>query len=368
MAAVRTTSPAGIRGQIARLAAGAPGLGPWVASPLDHRVENMTTARLERRTGALADGTPWSVVVKTLQPASAHWSFDEIPAEFHAEVLEDLDWRAEPHVYRSGLGAALPPPMRMPEIHAIVEDGPGLVSIWMEDVDDLGPWDLPRYRRTAAALGAMGGRWTGEQASGAFGLGQRDIGRLFFGKVRNHELPAQADDAFWTDPAVADTVDEHHRRDLVRLADVVPALLAAAGRAATGVCHGDATPDNFREPGDGAIVALDWSYGHVGGLGCDLAQLLAGRFASGSAGEADPEPVAATVVEGYLEGLDRVGRSVDPADVRLGFTVHLAVRSAFSALPLDHLGPVDEEQRRRILGPRARLARYAIDQGLRIAG
>ncbi|MFP5578137.1 MAG: hypothetical protein ACLGIZ_07840 [Acidimicrobiia bacterium] len=368
MAAVRTTSPAGIGDQIARLAAGDPGPGPWVASPLDHRVENMTTARLERRSGPLADGTPWSVVVKTLQPASAHWSFAEIPSEFHAEVLEDLDWRAEPHVYRSGLGAALPPPMRMPEVHAIVEDGPGLVSIWMEDVDDVGPWDLARHGRTAAALGALGGRWTGEQAADAFGLGGRDIGNLFCGKVLNHDLPMQADDAFWDDPVVAETVDEHHRRDLGRLADAIPGLLAAARAAATGVCHGDASPDNFREPGDGTIVALDWSYGHVGVLGSDLAQLLAGRFASGAAGDADPEPVADTVFEGYLDGLDRAGRSVDAAQVRLGFALHLAVRFAFCALPLEHHDGLDDEDRRRVLTPRARLARFAIDQALALAG
>lgn len=368
MAAVRTTSPAGIGDQIARLAAGDPGPGPWVASPLHHRVENMTTARLERRSGPLADGTPWSVVVKTLQPASAHWSFEEIPSEFHAEVLEDLDWRAEPHVYRSGLGAALPPPMRMPEVHAIVEDGPGLVSIWMEDVDDVGPWDLPRHGRTAAALGALGGRWTGEQAADAFGLGGRDIGNLFCGKVLNHDLPMQADDAFWDDPVVAETVDEHHRRDLGRLADAIPGLLAAARAAATNACHGDASPDNFREPGDGTIVALDWSYGHVGVLGSDLAQLLAGRFASGAAGDADPEPVADTVFEGYLDGLDRAGRSVDAAQVRLGFALHLAVRFAFCALPLEHHDGLDDEDRRRVLTPRARLARFAIDQALALAG
>lgn len=341
---------------------------PWTSTPLDHRLENMTTHRLERRRGDLPDGTSWSLVVKTLQPASAHPAFASIPEAFHDQVLEDLDWRDEPHLYRSGLGAALPPPLRMPDVHAVIEEGPALVSIWMEDVEDRTPWDLARYRRTAEALGALGGRWSGEQAAATFGLDGRDIGRLFSGKVLNHDLPLQADDAFWTDPAVADRVDAHHRRDLGHLAELVPNLLGAIAAAPSGVCHGDASPDNFREPGDGTVVALDWSYGHVGAVGTDLAQLVAGRFESGAAGGEDVEVVASTVFDGYLEGLDRVGRAIDPAQVRLAFALQLAVRSAFSALLLDHREDLGDEGRCQLLEPRARLGRFAIDQALCLAG
>lgn len=341
---------------------------PWTSTSLDHRVENMTTHRLERRRGDLPDGTPWSLVVKTLQPASAHPAFASIPEAFRTEVLEDLDWRDEPHVYRCGLGAALPPPLRMPEVFAVIEEGPSRVSLWLEDVDDRTAWDLPRYRRTAEALGALVGRWSGEEATTTFGLDGRDIGRLFFGKVLHHDLPLQADDALWTDPALAHLVDAHHRRDLGRLADLVPHLLGAIAAAPSGVCHGDASPDNFREPGDGTVVALDWSYGHVGAVGTDLAQLVAGRFESGAAADQDVEAVVATALDGYLEGLDRVRRAVDPAQVRLAFALHLAVRSAFSALLLDHREDLCEEGRRQLLEPRARLGRFAIDQALSLAG
>lgn len=364
-----TTPTADLRAEIAQLASGEVSsvLGGWTSTPLDHPVENMTTHRLERRWGVLPDGTAWSVVVKALQPASSHPAFAGIPEAFHPEVLEDLDWWGEPRVYRSGLGPALPPPLRMPEVFAIVEEGSGLVSIWMEDVADTTPWDLDRYRRTATALGALAGRWTGAEATSAFGLRGRDIGRLFFGKVRNHDLALQSDDAFWDEPVVAGLVDRHHRRDLGRLAEAVPRLLSAGAVAPTGVCHGDASPDNFREAGDGGIVAIDWSYGHAGGIGTDLAQLVAGRFESGAAGDEDVEVTAATVLEGFVEGLDRVGRIVDPAAVRLGFALHLAVRSAFSALHLDHQEGLSDEERRAVLQPRARLARFAIDQALHLA-
>lgn len=354
------------RAAIARLAAGSPSDG-WSSAPLDHRVENLTTASLLRRCCTLDGGACASVVVKTLQPASAHPFFTTIPEEFHAEVLEDLDWQGEPRVYGSGLAAALPAPLRMPEVYAIVAEGPDRTSLWLEDVDDTSPWDLARYRRTAEALGALAGRWTGEEASAAFGLGGRDLSRLFYGKVLNHDLPLQADDAFWDDPVVAGLVDGEHRRDLARLAEVVPALLGADAGGPTGVCHGDATPDNFREPGDGSIVALDWSYGHVGSVGTDLCQLLAGRFESGAAAGEDVAAVADTVVSGYLEGLAGVRRAVDPDRVRAAMALHLAVRSAFSALRLDQRDGLSDEDRLALLAPRARLARFAMDQALSLA-
>ena len=305
------------------------------------------------------------MVVKALQPASAHPAFAAIPEAFHAQVLEDLDWRGEPLVYRSGLGRRLPPPLRMPEVHGVVHDGPEQVSIWMEDVDDVGQWDRLRYARTAEALGALAGRWSGEEAAATFGLGRRDIGRLFFGKVCNHDLPLQAGDGFWEDPVVAAVVDDRHRADLLRLAEVVPRLLAEVDALVPlGVCHGDATPDNFREPGDGSVVALDWSYGHVGSVGTDLGQLLAGRFESGAAADEDVAAVAEVVVAGYLRGLAGEGRAVDAGAVRSAFALHLAVRSAFSALQLEGRGELSDEERTALLAPRARLARFAMDLAL----
>lgn len=338
----------------------------WRSAPLDHRVENLTTARLERRCGP-PSATPASVVVKALQPASAHPAFAEIPEQFHQQVLEDLHWLAEPGVYRSGLGEALPSPLRMPVVHAVTGDGEERCSLWLEDVRDVVPWDIGRYQRTAEALGALAGTWDGPTAEARFGLGHRDIGRLFFGKVLNHDLPAQHDDAFWSDDVVAELVDAEHRRDLLRLADAVPGLLRSMTGAPLGVCHGDASPANFLEPGDGSVVAIDWSYGHVGDVGTDLAQLLAGRFESGVADPGDVERIAEAVVGGFLQGLDRAGREVDPSDVRRAFALHLAVRSAFSLLRVDHVPDLDDDGRRALLRPRARLGRFAIDLALSFA-
>lgn len=77
---------------VARAVTGRPGtaLGTWRIEPSAHRIENMTTDRLDLVSGTLADGTPWSAFAKTLHPASASPMWQLIPEEHHAQVLEDL--------------------------------------------------------------------------------------------------------------------------------------------------------------------------------------------------------------------------------------------------------------------------------------
>ena len=127
----------------------------WDRVPLGHRVANMTTRSLERAAGRCGDGTSASVIVKSLQPASASSLFANIPPQFHADVLRELHWLDEPRVYRSGLADAMPDGLRLPVVYAI-DETPELVTLWIEDVADVTPWDLDRYRRSAAALGRLG--------------------------------------------------------------------------------------------------------------------------------------------------------------------------------------------------------------------
>lgn len=333
----------------------------WQRTPLRHRVANMTTRSLERAAGTLPDGTSGSVVVKTLQPASASPIFANIPQQFHADVLRELHWLDEPRVYRSGLGDAMPDGLRMPVVHEI-DEAPDLVTLWLEDVDDVTLWDAARYRRSAAALGRLGARWPGDTAAAHLGMGHRAIAGLFFGKVVNNDLATQSDDAFWADPLVSTVVDGRHRTDLFRLAELMPAMIAELDDLPGGMCHGDAAPDNLREPGDGAIVAIDWSYGNVDALGSDLAQLFVGRFDEGKE-HLDVEVIAAAMLDGYSEG---IADASDVVSVERAWATHLAIRSVFGALLLDR-PDLDEAGQAEILARRARVARFGLHMALRYA-
>jgi hypothetical protein len=354
---------------LARAATGRAGaeVATWALTPSTYPVENMTTHCLARLAGTLTDGTDWSVFVKTLQPASDSpvWAF--IPEQFHQEVLEDLDWLGEPRIYRSPLAARLPEGLRMPAVYAI-EESPNRITIWMEDVAGHDRWDLDRYRRASVALGRLAGRWPEDRAVVELGLERRVIDRLFFGKVRNADLPALAEDAFWADPLVAAAADPALRGDLARLAEVIPALLGRLSALPHAMAHGDAAPDNLREPGDGTVVAIDWSYGNIAPVGSDLAQLLAGRAESGHLEPDELADIGEVLVAGFLRGLSDEGVEADPNEVEAAFAIHLAVRSAFSALVLDPGADRPEDRRRDLLRRRAGLARFAIDLVTQLTG
>ena len=234
--------------------------------------------------------------------------------------------------------------------------------MWLEDVDDSAEWDLDRYRRSAVALGRLGSTFPGDTAIVRLGMTRRSIAGLFFGKVVNNDLAIQSEDAFWAQPVIAAAVDRDFRRDLFRLADLMPAMLSSLDRLPRGMCHGDAAPDNLREPGDGTIVAIDWSYANAGELGSDLAQLLVGRFDEGQE-ELDTESNAAAIVEGYREG---VAEAADAASVERAFAVHLATRTVFGALLLDR-PDLDEASQAPIVARRAQVARFGLDLALSCA-
>ena len=335
----------------------------WASAPAAHRLENMTTHSLDRFTGAFDDGERWSVVAKTLRPAHCSPGWSQIPPQFRSQVLEDLDWTDEPRLFRCGLAAALPDGLRFPRLWH-VDEAPDRITLWMEDVPDTTAWDIDRYRRTARALGRLHGRWPEEAASAELGLRRRDLSPLFAGKICNFDLPVQADERFWGQPAVAAATDDRYRDDLQRLATAVPGMLARVEALPHGAAHGDATPDNFREPDHRTIVAIDWSYGSVAPAGADLAQLFVGRFESGVQDPDTAPEVLAAVVDGFQEGAADEGSPARRSDIELALVTHLAVRSLFSLLIVDHRHDLSLRQRAELLARRARIGRFGLDLAL----
>ena len=327
--------------------------------------ENMTTAALRRYRGELADGTAWSVVAKTLRPASHSPLWDLIPEEFRADVLENLDWLAEPRLYEMGLGAHLPEGIRAPIVYR-VDHADEAITIWMEDVPDHGRWTAERYGRAALALGRMAGRWPEARATNELGLRRRNLHNLFFGKIRNFDLPILADDGFWRSPPICDLADDRLRPDLFELAERMPALLDFAETLPHGMAHGDAAPANLLDPGNGDLVAIDWSYCSSSPVGSDLSQLLAGRFDCGDASPSELEVVIPTTVDGFCEGLAAEGCFVDRRQVQAAFAIHLGVRTVFSLLPVEARAKLYPDELMRLIRPRAALARAGLDLCARI--
>jgi hypothetical protein len=343
-------------------------VGVWEVRPVEHHVDNMTTARLDRVVGTLADGTPWSLFAKTLRPASASpvWAF--IPDFARELVLRQLDWRDEPRAYACGLAEGMPTGIRLPALWHL-DEGDDRIVLWLEDVADVAVWDVPTYRRAAEALGRMAGAWPEARVTAELGLRRRLLGEYYEGPVVHAVLPALADDATWADPLVeAATADDPAlREDLDRLAARAPGLVERVHAGPQALGHGDATPANVLD--DGAdLVLVDWSYGASMAVGMDLAQLVAGAVDGRRTAEVGPVLAAeAVVVDAYCAGVAAEGGTVDRAAVELAHLTTLAVRSGLGALDLGHAADLPDEQRAALLRQRTALARHALDRLATIA-
>lgn len=323
--------------------------------------ENMTTAALRRYRGHAADGSPWSVVAKTLRPASRSPLFELVPEEFRPNVLRNLDWHSEPRLYSAGLESHLPDGLRPPKIYWI-DRSEDAITIWMEDVPDSPSWDADRYRRAAVALGAMAGRCPEARIPLELGLARRNLHDLFFGKITHLDLRILSAEEFWQSPPIRDLPDGRLRLDLFELADRMPDLLDFAEALPHAMAHGDAAPANLLEPGDGRIVAIDWSYGSSAPVGSDLSQLLAGRYDTAEASPDELKTLIPTILEGFNEGLATEGSEVDRAAVEAAFAIHLGVRTVFSLLiARPGWSNLDSAVVNSLIATRAALARAGLD-------
>jgi hypothetical protein len=356
---IMTTVAGDVVDELAQRAGGAAAAWEWL--PVDHRLENITTERLGRLRITLTSGVTTTAFVKWLRPASRSPHWQQIPEQFRPQVLVELDHRTEPTVYSSPLAARLPAPLRMPELLALTEIAdPETIVLWLEDVPDSGNWDLPRYRRTAEALGRFSASFDAPALAG-FGLVERDLRGLFFGKICNADLPLLRDEAFWASPVVREAAGPTLRADLEWLADVMPRRLEHLRAMPQVALHGDAAPANFHEPGDGSVVGLDWSYAAWAAPGSDLSQLLVGRLEAGVAPPEDAPAIAETIVAGYLDGAAALGATWTTPMVEEAFATTLAVRSMFSALIVEPRPDLDEAARAELTIRRGQVAQWAME-------
>ena len=76
----------------------------------------------------------------------------------------------------------------------------------------------------------------------------------------------------------------------------------------------------------------------------------------------------AAVFGGYREGLAAEGVEIEADVLERAWATHLAIRSVFSALIVDHLPDLDDAARAELVGRRAALARFGLDLALKHAG
>jgi hypothetical protein len=305
--------------------------------PIPYDFGSPATGALARLAGT-ADGAEWSVFVKVLQ-SPRHWrDIAKVPEPARSAFIAEFPWRTELGAWDPAFIERLPAGLRVPKLYRLSEVDTERIAVWMEDVDtDPRPWGPARFAQAARLLGefAANSREPGLLAACGKPAGY-GLHKYVDGPVRG-AIAAIADDATWRHPALAEFAAL--QTDLLDLAGRVPALLDLADSTPQSLPHGDASPQNLLVPRaePETFVAIDIAFQSPHAIGFDLAQLLIGLAHAGELPAAALPDLDAEMVESFLAGSGAGQRPADRRDIETGYFTTLALRSAFTSLPIREL-------------------------------
>jgi hypothetical protein len=277
-----------------------------------------------RVSGEAADtgGTrPWSAYVKITRvpPADAGEAHDPTHNGY---------WRREIATYESGLLRQLPEGLAAPRCYAVVDAG-DCAHLWLEDVpEDGAPWSMARFALAARQLGRFNGQYLAGRPLPAYPW----LSRTFLRARADHRAP------FW---GRLDALRAHRLFAVVLPGDTADraralfaerhAFLDALDRLPQTLVHQDAYHRNLMAragaAGQPEIVAVDWAWTGVAGVGAEAAPLVLADVVWGNGvGVGDLPALDAHVFAGYLEGLREAGWRGDARLARLGYAASAALR------------------------------------------
>ncbi|MFC1436205.1 hypothetical protein ACEZDB_36790 [Streptacidiphilus sp. N1-3] len=348
-------------------------------SAVDYPTQTIATEALNRARLVFTapDGTrvDLRLFVKELR-SPEHWPMlSVVPPELRADFLDGFPWRLEIAAYTGPLREQLPDGIRLPQLYAVEELGPGRAAMWLEDVaqpEDL-EWDTARFARAARLLGRMSARRRYGEVAPILGAASRfaqpasALRYMIAGRIRNLFLPAIDGEDLWTHPVVAAALDAVRDpglvADLREWAGRIDGLLSYSDTLPMTYAHGDASPQNLLVPVEDpdGFVAIDFGLDCPLPVGHDLGQLLVGLCHAGTL-PADRLPeLSPAILAAHAEGLAAEGHRATLDQIRGGYLSGLVLRSAFTAIPLERLAEPPSDQLIGHWADRLRMTRALLD-------
>jgi hypothetical protein len=327
----------------------------------------LTTAgryRVRGHAAAPQGPRPFSFFVKVVQSWFRSAFFEQVPVHMREVALAMLPWQVEPAVYRSDLQARLPEGLSMPTAFAVVDLDEHSAALWLEDIDAIEePWPEERFAHAALLLGRLAASERVRATARVGRDGDQHLVRDYAaGRVAHQVLPALHDDAVWDHPLVAASFDGDLRRDLLRAADRLDAVVDELAAMPVGMLHGDACTRNLlvRSP-KRDLVLIDYGFWSQGPVGFDLGQLIVGEVQMGERPAGDLELLEKTCLPAYVDGLREEGMDVELEVVRRAHALHMLVFTGLSALPVEHLGAPPSPGLADLARQRAQATRFILD-------
>ena len=300
----------------------------WDHHPMSYiktEESNLGLHRFQGAAQALNEVDNWSMVLKAV----------------HAPV-NDTDptfWnyhRREMLAYKDGVLVELPGGLRAPRCLGITEHPDGTCWLWLEDLKDPATdasWSLEEYRIAAQHLGRFNGSYlAGHSLPDQPWLSKNWIqGWLgFYDTDCRKTLELIREDGFWERPLLKPGFSRSITDDVRKLWSNHHQLLATLAHLPKTFCHMDAYRPNLflRRNAQGVYetVAIDWVFAGIGGVGEDIANLLAASLIWFEYDASDAKHLDEAVFTGYLNGLREAGWQGSSQLARLGYTSACALR------------------------------------------
>lgn len=267
--------------------------------------------------------SPWTFILKILQPAAESGN----PSKWNNAQREAL-------AYTSGLLDGLSVGLTAPSCIEIDTAGDGTTWLWLEDVggEAEAAWPISRYGLAAYHLGRFNGSYSEGVALPAHTWLSRNWLRGWIEEaagyidiLSRHRDHPNVIKMYDVDHILGLWGDRHRRLDYL---ESLPQTL----------CHLDAYRGNLfsrRDPtGHEQTVAIDWAFVGHAALGEELASLVVASVAMGHVEPERMKELEATVLEGYLDGLNDEKCTVSPAEVYEAYAMSAAIRLPVGALRL----------------------------------
>lgn len=338
-------------------------MSPGAASVevVSHSLGAPATHGVYRVRGGGAEG--WSLFCKVIQ-SPRHWDgLAQMPPEIAEHFVASFPWRTELELWDPRVQSSLPPGMRSPILHALIELGDDRVAIWQEDVALAPPSaDLAQYDRAGRLLGRWNARSVGAEILAVSEFPPGYALRMYAeNAVPMRALPALADDVLWSHPWLTEHGDV--REALLVLAPKIPAMLDRLDGFMQCLPHGDASPQNLLIPAGSpeTFVVIDLSFRTPHPLGFDLAQLLVGLTQAGDVPAALLPEIAGRSLRAYLRGVAEERISDQDDDIRDAFVTTSLLRSGFDSMLYELIGSEDPADR-YTFDERIALTRFIVEQ------
>jgi hypothetical protein len=258
----------------------------------------------------------WAVILKIIRPTvdrltQTHWNY----------------WQREADAYRSGWLQADTAGLAAPRCYHISERADGSIWLWLEVLQDTAskPWFVTTYERVAYQLGIFSGSHRVHDTIGTEPWMSGDWLRRY---VNEYGQPLTHVPNLHTHPMLAKHFPPARAHALLHLWQHREAFLARLDRLPQVICHLDAWENNLfvtqLTPAAVRVVAVDWAFVGSGAVGQELAPLI-GMSATLSSDPGRIDVIEEAAIAAYLDGLSAHGWHGTERDVRLGYTIAMAL-------------------------------------------